>query len=479
MTTEEQRSMQLIDYFLQNSEVLGQLSETDCKDILRLSSSIAAATEDSSVKGKCLDLLYACCFHMDLDIKELWNIYWIINYTLFSNSSISFSGHRDELYRFIFLKIKNSLSDTYAPYAAIGSNLVIMTTSQYLSADHAPTRRLLDYAHAIHTALGKKVMIVNDAGLNYYPCRCLFNYQRHNFVQDFCHLDTIEYNGISFSFLQLDGKMPDLYCLKETLDYIYSLQPELVYNIGGSSLLSDLCSTFTKTCCFPCSTDIPVTMSQYLLVGRSLEPSDAERLSRLEAYQQTIETVVNYQLPEEAGNPYKREDFSLSDSNFVFGIMGNRLDIEIGDSFINLIEQLLLKTNAHFLIIGKTNMPERILNKVSQPERVHVTGPLKKGYLALQLFDVYLNPYRKGGGRSSFEALISEIPVITFPYGDVYHTCGREFAVQDEAAYLETAVRYQTDKDYLEKQKLCGKKRAETLSNIAETQKEVLDKILL
>lgn len=478
MTTDEQRSMQLIEYFLQNPTVLGQLSEADCKDLLLLSSSTAASTDNIIIKGKSLDLLFECCFHMNLDIKELWNIYWIIYHTLFSNPAIPFSGQLDKLYRFIFLKVKSMLPDTYEPYTA-SSNLIIMTTSQYLSAGHAPTRRLLDYAYAIHTALGKKVIIINDAGLNYYHCRCLFNHGLHNFVQDFCYLKDIEYNGISFPFLQLSTKMPDLYCIKEALDYIYSLQPELVYNIGGSSLLSDLCTAFTKTCCFPCSTDIPTTMSQYLLVGRMLEPSDSERLNRLEDYQKTIETLVNYQLPESAENPYKREDFGLTSSDFVFSIVGNRLDSEISDSFINLIEQLLLKTDAHFLIIGKTDAPERILDRVSKPEHIHITGFLNNGGLALRLSDVYLNPYRKGGGRSSFEALAADIPVITFSYGDVYYTCGKEFAVLDEAAFLETAVRYQTDKDYLEKQKLCGKKRAEYLSDIGSTQKKVLEQILL
>lgn len=97
---------------------------------------------------------------------------------------------------------------------------------------------------------------------------------------------------------------------------------------------------------------------------------------------------------------------------------------------------------------------------------------------AIKLLDVYLNPYRSGGGRSSFEALAQGVPVITFKYGDVYYTCGDEFAVGDDENLLETASRYVTDGSFMENQKHLALKRADSLSDIASTQKEALDKIL-
>ena len=154
------------------------------------------------------------------------------------------------------------------------------------------------------------------------------------------------------------------------------------------------------------------------------------------------------------------------------------MDYEISDSFIELMNQLLLDLDAHFLIIGMLYNTGRILERVSMPERIHITGFIPDAVDAVKLFDVYLNPYRSGGGRSSFEALAQGVPVITFAYGDVYYTCGDEFVVEDDGEFLETASRYMTDCEYREEQKLRGLKRAERLSNIALTQKEVLDKIL-
>lgn len=480
MNGEEERSIKLIDYFMQNPADMKKLSSMERRDLLRLIYVTAEETADKKIKGKCCDLLYSCCFNMELDIREMWQIYWIITSYIFQDTETTFSGQLDRLYRLIFLKIKSMLRDTYLPYQGVNSNIIVMVTDQMLGVGHAPTRRILDYAYAINTALNKAVVIVNGAGLNYYCCRCFkggsgFGF---NFLEELNKVDNINYNGVTFPFMQPTEKMPDIYCISEALDYIYSWKPELVYNIGGSSILADLCGMFTKTCCFPCSTDIPRTMSQYLLVGRKMNDADSERLSRLEDYQQIIETVVNYQLPAISENPYRRSDFGISDSDFVFGIVGNRLDTEISDSFIELMDRLLLNLDIHFLIIGKVYNPERILESVSFSEKIHFAGAIPNAMLAIKFFDVYLNPDRSGGGRSSFEALAQGVPVITFRYGDVYHTCGDEFAVNDEENLLETARRYMTDRGFMEGQKNLALKRADGLSDIASTQKEVLDKIL-
>lgn len=478
MSNEEQQSVKLIDFFLENTVSMEKLTRAECKDVLSLASATAASTQDMVIKGKCYDLLYECCFHMDLDIKEMWNIYWILKYDLFRSPGITFSGYLDRLYRAVFLKIKAALPDCYAPYETAPNNLVVITTDQMIGIGHAPTRRVLDYAYAIFTGAGKAVMIVNGAGMNYYRCHCLTDPSIFNFDEELNKYKQINYKGVNFLFKQIDAKMPDLYCIRETLDEIYELKPELVYNIGGSELVADLCGAFTKTCCFPCSTDIPITMSRYLLVGRQLDDADSERLSRLEDYQQTVETVVNYQMPSPAENSYSRSDFGLSDSDFVFGIVGNRLDTEMNDSFIELMDRLLLDMDMHFLIIGEIRKPERILEMVSFAEKVHFSGRILNAELAIKLLDVYLNPYRIGGGRSSFEALAQGVPVITFRYGDVYHTCGDEFAVEDDEHLLRTAEWYMTDSSFMERQKSLALKRADRLSDIASTQKEVLDKIL-
>lgn len=95
----------------------------------------------------------------------------------------------------------------------------------------------------------------------------------------------------------------------------------------------------------------------------------------------------------------------------------------------------------------------------------------------MELFDIYCNPTRNGGGRSSFEALAHGIPVVTLEYGDVYHTCGSEFCVDSYENYIKQVNLYLTDNEYLMSQKRKALQRADYLSDLAKTQGEILNKI--
>ncbi len=479
MTAEEQyRSEKLITYFLSRLEQLRGLSAAEGRDVMQLASHTALNCQNRELKNKSLDLLYNCCFYLkDADIKELWNIYWILDYYLFTDHNAKISGNLDELYRYIFTIILGNITDSYERLENPDSNLILMITSQFLGIGHAPTRRILDYSYTIATSLHKKVMIINDAGLNIYPCACLEQSHALHFGHELDAKKGIRYKDISIPFMQISGYMPDFYTINETLREIYQLQPELVYNIGGSSLLADACSLFTKTASFPCSTNIPISMSKYLLVGRALNEADQSRLERLEDYQEVIETVVNYEL-QESNRQYNRSDFGIPSDGFVIGIVGNRLDSEISDSFISLMNAAINQQNAHFLIIGLVNRKARIENGILKTENLHFAGALKDGSQAIKLFDVYWNPDRSGGGRSSFEALAHGIPVVTLKFGDVYYTCGDEFGVEKNDDFLKQLDHYIRDKEYMKIMKDKSLERAACLSNLSETQEKILEQIL-
>lgn len=479
MTIEEQfRSEKLITYFLSCPENLRSLSAAEGRDVMQLASHMAVYCLNMDLKNKCLNLLYHCCFYLrDMDIKELWNIYWFLDSALFADQKAEITGNLDELYRFIFTIVLEHITDSYERLDNTGSNLVIMVTSQFLSIGHAPTRRILDYTYAIATTLNKKVMIINDSGLNFYQCACLEQRSFFYFDYELNHEKAIEYKGLKIPFMQISGYMPDFYSINETLRKIYQMQPELVYNIGGSSLLADACALFTETACFPCSTNIPISMSKYLLVGRALDESDRSRLERMENYQKTIETLVNYELSE-SETQYSRLDFDIPSDSFVVGVIGNRLDFEISDEFIALMDTAINQLDVHFLLIGFIGHLDRITDGILKSNHLHFTGRLEDGGQAIKLFQVYWNPKRSGGGRSSFEALANGIPVLTLKFGDVYYTCGDGFGVDKYDDFLQQLNRYITDREYLMEMKEKSLERAACLSDLPGTQKKILEQIL-
>lgn len=218
-------------------------------------------------------------------------------------------------------------------------------------------------------------------------------------------------------------------------------------------------------------------MSEFLLVGRKLNNGDEKRLKRLEPYQKVMETITNYELPE-AVLEYKRSDFGIQEDAFVLGIVGNRLDKEILAEFIQVMDDILNQQDVHFIIIGKVKEPERIKNRITKNEKIHFTGEVQEASQVIKLCDIYCNPKRNGGGRSSFEALSHRVPVITLRYGDVYYTCGEDFAVDTYGEYLERIKRYIIDKEYYQVARDNALKRANILSDLAGTQREIINKIL-
>lgn len=474
----DSRMVNIIEYFVNHRKELNKISLDEGRDVLSLASYVAVYSNDRELKNNGLNLLYYGCFAWkDLELKEIWNIYWILVRALFEDCNARLKGNLDELYHFIFEKVRNSVIDTYEKIGHSNSNLVILSTDQFLGGGHAPSRRVMDYAYTFITSLKKKVIIVNDACYHYYPYEWLEQTFFPYYDEGFETQRLIAYKGIEIPYMQISTYMPDLAAINDMLHRIYSLQPELVYNIGGSSLVSDLCGLFTKTACFPCSTDIPVTMSEYLLVGRNLDKKDAERLGRLEPYQKVIETVVNYDFMP-GTKSYERSLFDIPENSFVIGIVGNRLEIDLSEEIILVIDRIIAQQEVHFLMIGSLLDINRIKEKVARNENLHFAGELEQAVQAIKLCDVYLNPKRKGGGRSSFEALAQGVPVVTLKYGDVYYTCGDAFAVDTYADIPERVNRYILDKSYFELAKREAVERAGILSDLSGTQKKILEQIL-
>ena len=477
MTERLDASKRFIAYFLSQKDKLGSLSVSEGRNILQIASYMADNALEEEWKQKGLDLLFFSCFYLQgLDIKELWNIYCILDYSLFVNYKFQVSWNLDELYGLIFRKLKMCITDKYDGIENTDNNLVIIITDQFLNKSHAPTRRVLDYAYALAKGCGKRVMIINSSELNFYPCSCLQQVYMPNYMHDYDDVKCIQYKDLEIPFMQCHGYMPDIYCINETLRSIYAMQPGLVYNIGGSSMLSDLCNLFTKTACFPCSTNIPVSKSEYLLVGRSLNDNDKGRLERLETYQKVIETVVNYELPESALE-YERGMFGIPEECFLIAIVGTRLAIELTEDFILLMNQIIVRWDVHFLVIGMFDDMDRT-NCISKIENVHFAGGLREANRAIKICDIYCNPKRKGSGRSSFEALAHGIPVITLKYGDVYYTCGDDFAVDTYDDYLEQVGQYIADKQFLAIAKEKALQRARILCDLPGTQRKILEEIL-
>lgn len=478
---ELERSENIIDYFINNSDLINNVSKNEVNDLMEMCSYIIGdSSVNEQLKSKALTVLYDIAYIDNISLEEAWQIYWIISNQLFSNSNLSLiRGSIDDLYNRIFDFLVGYLNLDY-PYRTLetrNSDTVVIIASQFIGFNHAPTRRVLDYSYAIQKELNKKVIIINDAGLNFYRSEHLMNTFRANFMEEYSHINVLPYKDEKFDFYQVDCQMPNVHIIKELLEEIYEINPLLVFNIGASSLVTDLCTSFTTTVSLPCSNEIPISRSKYLLVGREINEDDTKTIDKMFDYQKLIETLINYEIVE-FDQVYHKEQFEIPKDAFVISIVGNRLDSEMDNGFLQLINSIVKKEDIHILFIGNVNNKNRINNIVENNENLHFAGSLAAASKAIKLTDLYLNPKRSGGGRSSFEALHYGVPVITLKTGDVFYTCGNDFGVNNYNEMYEKVIKYYSNIELYSEMKQKSKERAKKLSDIKGTQRAMIETVL-
>ncbi|OON99168.1 MAG: hypothetical protein ATN35_01970 [Epulopiscium sp. Nele67-Bin004] len=426
-----------------------------------------------------LDIIFSIILDKRFTLNEKWNVYWWFM-LLDSYHNIQYNNNPYLIYKNIMNSLRNKMPFSYNYIAVEERNkVIVITTSQFLSKIHAPSRRVMDYAYNIKKTLGIEVIVVNDRLLNFEVWPKLIGMHRMVYSPNFEGLPRLTYYDEKFPFLQIEGEMPDENRIFELVNRIYNTKPLLVYNIGASNLVTDLCRSFTATATMPCSTNLPNTNSEYVILNRKLAAPDQDLLQYYDSGQKVIETVVGYNM-EACTDTFRhtREEFGLTDNDFVISIVGTRLFSEVNDDFIKIIQTIINDSDTHILLVGKTkDLDKKIQVNQKHEHQLHFLTSNSANQI-IGFSDLYLNPPRNGGGRSSFEALFLEIPVITLNHGDVYNTCGDDFAITSLEEIIPLYKKYKDDAKFRGIQKEKATKRASELADIGEVQKKVIEQIL-
>lgn len=472
----------IYDYFLTNKNTLNNISKDECNDLLK--SACMFLVDDYSIDLKCkaITVLYEISFLDYITLEECWQIYWIITRNTFSDSNIRLlNGNLRSLYHHIYNNIESKI-DIDLPYHPIkerNSNLIIIVVSQFISHLHSATLRVLDYSYALKKYLHKDVIIINSSEMNFIKNENLdINFYFH-YTPEYSSLTSISYKDVTFEFYQVSSLMPNIDVYQSLINVIYDINPLLVYNIGASNVLTDLCTNFTTTVSLPCSYQIPISCSKYLLVGRKINKSDQLTLSQISNNQHIIETEMNFNITKN-DIIYSKDDFNLPSNVFLACIVGNRLDNEIDDKFISLISKLINNTTISFIFIGNISNKIQMINNISveYQNRLHFLGKQENASEIIKLTNLYINPNRAGGGRSSFEALSHGIPVVTLNCGDVYYVCGDDFSVLDYKEMYSTIINYYNNTEFQKTMSQLAYNRSLSLSDTVGTQNMLISKII-
>lgn len=417
-----------------------------------------------------LEFLKKVTEHAGLTVYNKYFIYGQINNLIFNHprlDTLENAVAKEELLQRICEEMEEKVALELEPVPEEKRNhrLVVVITAQFLAKEHGPTKTALDRCVTLVRQMGKIVLLINTGELNSLVGMVPFyKAQPGNYLSEYLEYDKQVWKGVEIPFYQSEPIMPDVDEYRALLNHILRLRPGCIISIGGNSLLANMCRHLVPTLavgCFPSA--LEASLMRYQTLGRPVNNYDRAYMARRNKPENyAIECVFTSGLKEQQEELY-RKDYGLPEDAFVIEIVGARLDEEVTEEFLCMLERTVRK-NIYVVFVGVyESFEEKMREHPRLKEASRFLGYQKDALAVAEMCDLYVNPHRRGGGTSCVEAMSRGVPVVTTPFGDVPVNAGEDFWVCDYEEMGERILRYYQDKDYQQHMSQLARQRTELL----------------
>ena len=365
-------------------------------------------------------------------------------------------------YNYFERELKNYFIKT--PLEERNRDVVVISTIQFLDETHAPTRTVMERAKALKH-LGRTVVIVNTAEQytikGYLP---MYGTGFGRVLEQYNNVNELKIGNDSFPFIQMPEHSSIQYRMEVMVKILEKYKPYYILSIGTGSMLADLCGNI-----IPCASmalafsTFPKTMNKMKILGRNLYKEE----ENLYTEDDIIESRFTFELKPQR-SIFSRESKGLPEDMFILVVVGIRLEFEITDTFMEMLEKVCSK-GCYVVFAGVMDN----YNKLMESYQVVSANSSFIGYcddmLALMdICDLYVNPDRLGGGFSVIEAFAKGKPGVYLKSGDVYTAGGESFAVDNFDEMTEQILKYKEDKEYYNSMSGLARERAKLMTSSEE-----------
>lgn len=349
---------------------------------------------------------------------------------------------------------------------------VVVVTPVILGENHAPTHSMLERSYMLEKLFGVNVCLVSAKegifGEGIFP---YYRVTSANCIAEYFTKTRYQYKDRQFGFYQGKRNLDSLEGMQELVDYVCRMNPYYILYIGGQSyvadLLNEICPVVTVSTVF---SSVPDCNTAFAMVGRKVS-----REERKKSKSEIIEVPFSFEIKEKKRN-YTREELGIPQEEFVMAVVGNRLDYDVKDAFLERIQKL---ERGFLLFIGSFETYQQKTGKYPWlKEHSRSLGRVEDVLGVLECADLYVNPRRLGGGFSVIEAFHAGIPAVSINYGDVAVAAGEEFCVADYDEMLEMIHRYQSNADFYQEKCAQAKARELEMTNGEAVFREGIEKVL-
>ena len=351
------------------------------------------------------------------------------------------------------------------PVKERNKDMVVVITEQFIGIQHGPTKTALDRCKTLIEKMGKKVLLINSAEVLslvgkipfWGTMQGIYSYEKLNETYQ-------EWKGISVPYFQCDNNMPNFSDVETILQTIRNLAPERIITIGKGGILGNLAARMVPALTIGlCPSDLEYTCAKYQTLGRKLNNIDIDILSHMGyTKEHVIEGVFAYNLKEQTEH-ITRGELGIPENSFLIAVIGARLDCEVTDEFMKMLEDIL-EENMRIVFIGNfEHYDEYVASYPKLKTQSKYLGFCNDILSRTEICDLYVNPLRKGGGGSAVESMIKGVPVVSVNYGDVAVNAGEDFCVNDYSDMKEMILKYSNNKSFYDIMSNKAKERANVL----------------
>ncbi len=393
-----------------------------------------------------------------LSLEERITYFYEFSYRLFVTPALQADDNKLSLWRMFNSIVKDYHDQLFLkadfPYLIKekrSKNFFVVIADQILTEEHGPTKSALDRCRALICS-GNNVLLLNTGENCFVDSPVLFyDGVIANHIDELDKAEYLHYQGYKIPFCQI-GKGPmDKDALLDYLHIIYDYAPTMVIDIGGNTLLGNLCNYFIPVLAVTLGPDNLVrTTEKWQTIGRKINDNDRRILQKI-GYPEdkVIEMMMTFECKEQTTS-LSRSDLGMKDDEFEIVVVGGRLQEEIDAKFLKMMRAVLkYDHNIRFNFCGRfSNYDEMIGADVVLSKVCRFLGMQSDMMAVLDNMDLYVNPIRLGGGTSAQEAMLKGVPVVTCKTGDVYANCHEDFAVNNYDEMILTIKKYIEDQDY-------------------------------
>lgn len=382
----------------------------------------------------------------------------------------------------------------YVPWnklTAIKNKDVMILCTQILGVRHGPTSVVLTMAKNVREMGWNPIVIcinswdVDDKYNKDFVLNKNMSFKRHadfdldnNTISERPEypFSTIKFKDEKYPFFFLDMSFGDK-C--EQFQYIFEdaiNNENIIIGYTGQDIFLDVLGRYTKVYTVPTSSSLPITKTTFpAVLKREFTEEEAKLLEGDEYFQNGYVYISSPRLIEFESE--RIEDKSLP-INLEFAIVGRRLEQEMDDDFYKRMASIYRHNDsASFRFIGGIINQDALLTRMGKDgiskDSIIFEGESSDLKLSLSHATFYLNPKRTGGGLSSVEALSLNIPVITYPVGDVYNYCGECSAFIDDQSVLDFIRNYLNDPQFRRETSECLKNKFDLIPDFKQLIRDI------